>query len=163
MTFGRIVGYSVVFSYTVPNCRGSVRVVQHPLHVCVVRNEPGQMFQGPLIALPLLSGGGIIPPSIAEIMFLQFEPNSKCGGSWQWPIAAGQNLEHPVGCKAAAVMACSCMDVELCCAGLFSGDCASFAQEPVRSSALLCGGKLATEALMLTVTLQLKPQRRLGP
>ena len=57
MTFGRIVRYSVVFSYTVPKGRGSIRVVQHPLHICVVRHEPGQMFQGPLTALPLLSGG----------------------------------------------------------------------------------------------------------
>ena len=107
--------------------------------------------------------GGIIPPSIAEIMSLQVPPYSKCAGSWQWPIAAGQNWEHPAGCKAAAVMACTCMDVELCCVGLFSGDCASFLQEPARSLGLLRGGKLATEALMLTIALQLKPQGRLGP
>ena len=57
MTFWGIVRYSVVFSYTGPNDCGSVRVVQHPLHIGVVGNEPGQNFRGPPTALPFLSGG----------------------------------------------------------------------------------------------------------
>ena len=57
MTFWGIVRYSIVFSYNVPRDCGSVRVVQHPLHICVVGNEPGQIFRGPPTALPLLSVG----------------------------------------------------------------------------------------------------------
>ena len=41
MTCWDIVRYGIAFSYAVPNESGSVRVAQHPLHICVAGNEPG--------------------------------------------------------------------------------------------------------------------------
>ena len=51
------VGCGRIFIFCTNGIYGLVRVVQHPLHMCVVGNEPGQISRRPCAALPPLRGG----------------------------------------------------------------------------------------------------------
>ena len=99
MTFWGIVRYRTVFSYNVSRDCGSVRVVQHPLHTCVVGNEPGQIFRGPSTALPLLSGGYHRSQDHIELQAQTLTPTSlykasilQCPQSVSERLVVGQRL-----------------------------------------------------------------------